>query len=119
LTGIVYFRPFSHKKFIDSFIKWWIIILLKIITLAAGRQGGSMKTEKNSIKTKVPNRKAVTQAIAKQDMEVKKTSHKNSEEIQEAIRLKAYELYVERGYAPGDPTEDWLAAEKIVLRNHR
>lgn len=30
----------------------------------------------------------------------------------EAIRARAYEIYVARGGAPGDPVEDWLQAER-------
>ena len=51
-------------------------------------------------------RKAVTKAFAKQDSE---------QNIEDAIRLKAYELYVERGYTDGNHENDWLAAERIVL----
>ncbi len=77
-----------------------------------------MKIEKDNIKTKVTNRKAVVQAIAKQDVEAKRES-KYSPEIQEAIRLKAYELYVQRGYTPGNEIEDWLTAERMVLQGSR
>ena len=31
------------------------------------------------------------------------------------IRLRAYEIYEERGCAPGQDEEDWLAAEREVL----
>ena len=30
------------------------------------------------------------------------------------IRVRAYEIYVERGY-PGDPMEDWLRAERELI----
>ena len=46
--------------------------------------------------TKLPKRKVVAQAIINEN-----------EEIQEAIRLKAYELYLERNGAAGDEHEDW------------
>ena len=58
-----------------------------------------------NIKTKSPKRKVVAQAIINEN-----------EEIQEAIRLKAYELFLERNGAPGDELEDWLTAERIVLK---
>ena len=55
--------------------------------------------------TKLPKRKVVAQAIINEN-----------EEIQEAIRLKAYELYLERNGAAGDEHEDWITAERIVLK---
>jgi hypothetical protein len=30
----------------------------------------------------------------------------------EQIQLRAYEIYLQRGCAPGDPMEDWLQAER-------
>ncbi|MBO0910745.1 MAG: DUF2934 domain-containing protein [Acidobacteria bacterium] len=36
-------------------------------------------------------------------------------DLEAAIRLRAYELYVERGSQPGSETEDWLSAEREVL----
>lgn len=35
--------------------------------------------------------------------------------LEEEIRERAYELYVERGYEDGHDTEDWLRAEAEVL----
>ena len=33
----------------------------------------------------------------------------------EQIQLRAYQLYVNRGYTPGDPAADWLQAEFELL----
>jgi hypothetical protein len=33
----------------------------------------------------------------------------------EQIQLRAYEIYLERNGAPGNPTEDWVRAEREVL----
>jgi Protein of unknown function (DUF2934) len=33
---------------------------------------------------------------------------------EERIRMRAYELYLERGGAPGDEMEDWLRAEREI-----
>ncbi|HXE89838.1 MAG TPA: DUF2934 domain-containing protein [Terriglobales bacterium] len=38
--------------------------------------------------------------------------------LEEEIRQRAYELYVERGYEDGHDTEDWLRAESEVLSRH-
>ena len=35
--------------------------------------------------------------------------------IEEEIRLRAYELYEQRGRLPGYENEDWLEAERQVL----
>lgn len=35
---------------------------------------------------------------------------------EEAIRRRAYELYLERGNSNGDPAEDWLKAERELLQ---
>ena len=40
-------------------------------------------------------------------------------EIQEKIRQRAYELYVERGRREGYHDEDWARAEAEVLSGHR
>ena len=61
--------------------------------------------------SKTTSRKAVSKAIAKQDIEQKRTQ----EQIQEAIRLKAYELFLERGCQNGNDIQDWQEAEQIVL----
>ena len=34
-----------------------------------------------------------------------------SPDLQEKIRLRAYEIYERRGYTPGDALQDWLQAE--------
>jgi hypothetical protein len=70
-----------------------------------------MKNEKTPRTT---TRKSVVQAIAKQEKENKK---KNiySPEVQEAIRLKAYEIFIQRGCEHGNHNEDWIAAERIIL----
>jgi hypothetical protein len=34
--------------------------------------------------------------------------------IEEVIRLRAYEIYLQRGGTPGNPREDWNVAEREV-----
>jgi hypothetical protein len=34
--------------------------------------------------------------------------------IEDIIRLRAYEIYLQRGAAPGNPHEDWDVAEREV-----
>jgi hypothetical protein len=40
------------------------------------------------------------------------------EELQEAIRHRAYQLYCERGQQGGDPQEDWSRAEREVMAQY-
>jgi len=35
--------------------------------------------------------------------------------LQEEIRRRAYELYLQRGSTPGNESDDWLVAEREVL----
>lgn len=35
------------------------------------------------------------------------------------IELRAYEIYLERNGAPGNPLEDWVRAEREVLQKSR
>ena len=68
---------------------------------------------------KTTTRKAVKKAIAKQDAEQSQMSASvlwNSEQIQDAVRLKAYELYVQGGCQPGNDVQNWLAAEQLINR---
>jgi hypothetical protein len=39
-------------------------------------------------------------------------------DLETAIRLRAYELYAQRGYVEGFEEEDWLTAEREVLARH-
>jgi hypothetical protein len=38
--------------------------------------------------------------------------------LEHAIRLRAYELYAQRGMAEGHAVHDWLAAESELLYGH-
>ena len=39
-------------------------------------------------------------------------------DVDAAIRLRAYELYAERGFSSGHEHEDWLRAEREVKQRH-
>ncbi len=39
--------------------------------------------------------------------------------LEEEIRRRAYELYVERGSTPGNENEDWLTAEREVRSRYQ
>jgi Protein of unknown function (DUF2934) len=41
-----------------------------------------------------------------------------SHPTREEIELRAYEIYVERGGAPGQEVNDWLQAERELLAKH-
>jgi hypothetical protein len=58
-------------------------------------------------------RKQVATMPAPKPFEVKKTN--STVNLEEAIRVRAYQLYEERGYTPGHENEDWLVAEREIL----
>ena len=43
---------------------------------------------------------------------IRKSSASKSAPTQEQIQLRAYEIYLERDGAPGNPLEDWIRAER-------
>jgi hypothetical protein len=46
-----------------------------------------------------------------------KTPRIETPSLQERIRLRAFELYVERGNRPGSELDDWLQAEEEILQS--
>ena len=48
--------------------------------------------------------------------EVRKTVH--DVRLEDEIRERAYEIYLERNGSPGDQHQDWLTAEREVLARH-
>ena len=68
------------------------------------------KTITATPKKRTYTRKAVKKAIESQDEEIISVA----QDLQEAIRIKAYELFLSRGQW-GNPEQDWIEAEKIVL----
>ena len=61
-------------------------------------------------------------AVAKKGVTKKPTSKTQSKarakslqvNMEDAIRLRAYEIYLQRGATPGNPREDWAVAEREV-----
>ncbi len=45
----------------------------------------------------------------------KKSKARKALPLQEQIAVRAYEIYLERNGAPGDPMEDWTRAEQEIL----
>jgi len=85
---------------------------------------------KRSKKTEMPVTPSVTPTIAaapEMQNEVRKTIRKNGKtaslpvpvNVEEEIRRRAYELYLERrataGSGSGDENQDWLVAEREIL----
>lgn len=38
--------------------------------------------------------------------------------LEDEIRVRAYEIYEQRGYAPGNERDDWLIAEREIRARH-
>ncbi len=49
----------------------------------------------------------------------KSPSAKKKLSPQEKIAVRAYEIYLERKGAPGNPLEDWVRAEREILAQSR
>lgn len=45
----------------------------------------------------------------------KKVSKAKAQPTHDEIAVRAYQIYQERGFAPGDPVQDWLRAEQELL----
>ena len=58
-------------------------------------------------------RKNVTTMPTPKPVEVRNNAP--TENLEDKIRMRAYQLYEERGYLPGHQDEDWLVAEREVL----
>jgi len=61
-------------------------------------------------------RRQVATMPAPKLVEVKKDSF--AANLEDEIRIRAYQLYEERGYLPGHEDEDWLVAEREILSRH-
>ena len=61
-------------------------------------------------------RKQVATMPTPKPFELKKNT--STANLDEEIRIRAYQLYEERGYTPGHEAEDWLVAEREILSRH-
>ena len=53
-----------------------------------------------------------------QSLPVRKSRTAKEQPTREAIQLRAYEIYLERGGSPGDPLDDWVRAERELLHEN-
>ena len=61
-------------------------------------------------------RKQVATMLSPKPVEVKNNT--STVDLEEQIRIRAYQLYEQRGYTPGHENEDWLVAEREILSRH-
>jgi Protein of unknown function (DUF2934) len=61
------------------------------------------------------SRKQIATMPSPKPVEAKK--NKSTVNLEEQIRIRAYQLYEERGYTPGHENEDWLVAEREILHS--
>ena len=73
--------------------------------------------------SKATSSQVITMPEAGSVPSVRKTSPviNSSVDLADQIRVRAFELYKERGSTPGHENEDWLTAEREVLarKNHQ
>jgi hypothetical protein len=62
----------------------------------------------------VPVAKARTRMAVKAKTKAKTKAKSLQVNIDDIIRLRAYEIYLQRGASPGNPHEDWQVAEREV-----
>jgi Protein of unknown function (DUF2934) len=60
----------------------------------------------------VARRKEMPKSKAAAPQAAKKPAKKQTAPTYDAIALRAYHIYLERGCMPGDPMQDWLQAER-------
>jgi len=68
-----------------------------------------------------PNKQVITMPEAGSLPQVRKAASSANPtpiDLEAQIRMRAYELYQERGCTPGQETEDWFSAEREVLARH-
>lgn len=56
-------------------------------------------------------------ARKKQEKVPAQTPQKRTQPIEDAIRVRAYQIYIERGRLPGRDLDDWLQAEREIKSN--
>ncbi len=78
----------------------------------------SRKTNGNGSKSRSKKAAATTQTTTVSAVAEGRTTGP-AVNLDEEIRRRAYEIYLERQGNPGDESEDWLAAEREVLARHQ
>jgi len=82
-----------------------------------------MAKAKSPRSNNLPNKQVITMPEAGSIPQIRKAASPISPtpiDLEAQIRTRAYELYQERGCAPGQENEDWLRAEHEVLaRNNQ
>jgi len=81
---------------------------------------GSTSTRSKKIATPVEpiDVQQVPAAAAAKQMAATPVVGKNGMSLDEEIRRRAYELYLQRNGQAGDPNRDWLIAEREVRARH-
>ncbi len=84
-----------------------------------GTASGTMRRTATEVRSTKSTRAADTAAGSRQIQKTKsaKVVTGLSGPTEEDIRLRAYEIYLRRGCAPGDPAADWLQAERELREN--
>jgi hypothetical protein len=84
----------------------------------ATRANDSATPKKRTRKTKTENGNGTQVAGAATTPKFAQESH-SSPVLEEKIRARAYELYLQRGGTGGSPEQDWLQAQREVCGEQR
>lgn len=76
---------------------------------------------KNNGSPATPRKKKAVAAPAPSNVSSIDEARKNGPDgkLEDEIRLRAYEIYLERNGSPGDECQDWLVAEREVRARHQ
>ena len=67
---------------------------------------------------RIPKTKATKNVLQMPDNTPKAGNGFSPVDLESEIRVRAYELYEQRGSTPGNEAEDWLTAEREILSRH-
>lgn len=80
--------------------------------------GSTTRSKKASVRVEPTDIQQIPAATEKSLSATPVAGSKNGGSLDEEIRRRAYELYVERKGQAGDPNRDWLLAEREVRARH-
>ena len=74
----------------------------------------NVPTDINTVAKKQPKAAKARTKTTKSKSEPAMAAKPTLSDVEEAIRLRAYEIYLQRAGQPGNPHEDWAVAEREI-----
>jgi hypothetical protein len=114
----------GRKNKAQGFVDTPVIPDANPVTAEAPLDSRSQATDAN-VKSQAAAAGVATQSIAAPEtrkFELHKPEQRRNVvpiNVEDEIRQRAYEIFRQRGQAPGSEAEDWLAAEREVMQRYR